>query len=377
MGLVALSFVLLGVYYAVVVPPFEVPGEAAALARVLSMAGKTRARDALPELPDRLGIWLLPVAQRPPLYYAFAALATRGTDRRQDAGLAEYPENRCARLGERGAQDNRNAVLHLEEGAPLLSGISAPIHILRVISILCSLCTVVLTYWIAGEIAPRRRATAVGAAALVALNPQFLFLSASATELALGLVLVTATVFVGVCAVTAPSPTYRGLRQRGTPGAHVPHRLPLTMGLLSGLTALTTPIGLLALFLMPCVWIMSYRMHPQRNIWPQFLRPWLLSLVVMIGVCGWWYVQHPPPTELLWGGPALGSWLLGNRAESLVDLFVGSFMAHWALFGWLNIQADELFYTAVGIVSVTSIAGLLMLTGKAYWSARSLRCGAP
>lgn len=366
-GLIIVALVLVGGYYILAIPLYEVPGEAATLAQTLQHAGLSLPETLLPALPAE-GLWPSDAPSRPSLYPILATPLIQRLALPGEGG--GYPPNPYAKLGIANAASNRNAVLPLQDELPLQPGLPRMIRALRGISLLCSLFTVLLSYAIAREVAPRQRALAVLSAALVAWTPQFLFVSAGATDAALLIFWSTLLLYLGVCAVNRAA--HGGGRPQGS-GLGQLYRdywPPLVLGLVGGILSLQSDVGLLAIPLIPCAWGMSYRKHRPRDAWRQLFRPTLVTLVVMLATCGWWYLRHLP-WQSAWG--AAGASTNHGGLDALLGRLQEAFAAHWGLFGWRNIRADDLFYTVMGVLSGLGGAGLVILGSRAYWATRTLR----
>ncbi len=172
---IAAIFVVLGSRYVLSTPTFETPDEPWHYQYIRRLAHG----EGLPPLALATDEWEQGEAHQPPLYYAIGALLTLGVENEAPEDL--YIRNPYAALGKPHAVGNKNAVLHLEQMSPPPDVVRA-VRRLRWFSLSCSLFTVLLTYGIALQVAPRRRVLALGSAALVAFNPQFLFISASASN---------------------------------------------------------------------------------------------------------------------------------------------------------------------------------------------------
>jgi hypothetical protein len=118
-------------------------------------------------------------SHHPPLFYALAALSTAWIETESDICTtpAENPfwAYRYWEVG----RDNKTQYLHGQDESFPWYGDALAAHIARGVNILLGAVVVFLT-WATGKIIwPRKDFLAIGAAALVAFNPMFLYLSAA------------------------------------------------------------------------------------------------------------------------------------------------------------------------------------------------------
>ena len=172
LGLILLLFVVLGVTYALLTPAFEASDELWHYPMVRHLADG----NSLPVQvfdPALAGPWKQEASQ-PPLYYYTAAALTFWID------TADMPEvrreNPHVDNGLITADGNINLVVH-DPQANDWQGTLLALRIVRLFSVLLGTITVYLTYRIAGAAAPGRPEIALGAAAINAFLPMFLFIS--------------------------------------------------------------------------------------------------------------------------------------------------------------------------------------------------------
>lgn len=161
-------FVILGVAYSVTVPLWEAPDEVAHFAYVTHLV-RTR---SLPG--QQMGV--LDEAHQPPLYYMVAALVSSAANLNDTTGA--YQRNPGFVWAGQGGSEHNAALHHTAETFPY-RGIALAAHLARWVSVLTGAVTVVFTYAIARRVFPETRWLALLAAALVAFNPQYLFVSGS------------------------------------------------------------------------------------------------------------------------------------------------------------------------------------------------------
>jgi len=206
--------------------------------------------------------------------------------------------------------------------------------------------TVGFAYAIALGVFKGDRWLAVGATAITAFNPMFVFISSSVNNDNLVIALCSAATWL----------LMRMARQGAT------SKRVLLLGVLIGLGALSKlyALGMLAVAGVVLLWL-AYR----RRSWLDFVR-WMAILGATVAlISGWWYVRN----YLLYGDwLALGpmrdtAW---RRSESptlstLLSEFQGFRIAYWALFGGVNVLVHEWIYTLLDLVSALSALGMLAL----------------
>ena len=170
--LILLLFVLLGWSYALTTPVFEASDELWHYPLIKFLAdGNPLPVQAFD--PDEAGPWKQQASQ-PPLYYWLAAATTFWIDTDdlpQVRWLNPHVDN-----GIITTDGNINMVVHDPNANPW-QGTLLAVRVIRVLSVLLGACTVYLTYRIAREVAPNRPEIALGAAAINAFTPMFLFIS--------------------------------------------------------------------------------------------------------------------------------------------------------------------------------------------------------
>jgi 4-amino-4-deoxy-L-arabinose transferase-like glycosyltransferase len=336
-SVVLVAFVSLGCVYALVTPVFEASDEIFHYPVVKYIADG----HGLPvQDPNAEALWEQEGSQ-PPLYYAVAALATSWIDT-GDMEAVRW-RNPLSNIGHPTTPGNKNLVIHTAAEASPWHGTVLAIHIIRLLSLLLGACTVFVTYLIAREVWPERAPLAALAAALVAFNPMFLFISASVNNDNLIVPLATLVVYLLI----------RTLREeRLTIG-----RL-LILGVLLGLAALAKLSGLGLLLLTAVVLTI---VAARRRTWRAWLG-WGAALGVMVAaIAGWWYVRN----WRLYGDPTGLNVMLdiaGRREgppawRTLLGEFQGFRMSFWGVFGGFTIVAPEWLYRVYDGLVIAAIAG--------------------
>jgi len=157
----------LGALYSVAVPIWEAYDEWGHYSYVQYIASNR----SLPPRDQRIIQHHDTARSQPPLYYILGAAATFWIDTSDWQGPQE---NRYASLPT--AMGGYNRTLHgYEEDYPW-AGWALAVHIVRIVSVVLSTITVCLTYLIALALFPNRLEIAVGAAAINAFWPKFVFM---------------------------------------------------------------------------------------------------------------------------------------------------------------------------------------------------------
>lgn len=154
----------LGVFYSIVVPLWESYDEWGHYPYIEYIAEEhALPRARLTEHNDE--------THQPPLYYILGALATFWIDTSDDL---ERVENQYSVHG--GGEGGMSFYLHLEDERFPYHGTVLAVHVTRLVSVLLSTATVWTTYLVARTLFPGKKALALGAMAINAFWPQFLFL---------------------------------------------------------------------------------------------------------------------------------------------------------------------------------------------------------
>jgi hypothetical protein len=336
-------FVLMAGAYSVVTPLFEAPDEVWHYGYVYWVAGGNGL--AAPDKTDGLAFWAQEGSQ-PPLYYLLAGLLTGPLPRGDWATSVRY--NPHAALGNADSFGNRNYLLHGAWDAWPWRGIALSAHLARLCSILLGAVTVVFTYLMGRQLAPDWELAAALAAALVAFNPQFLFLSASVSND--NLVTAISAAGVWLCVRVAGGHTRPATRWL------------VALGAVVGLAALAKLSGLLlGALALAALGLAGRRLRS----WRFWLGGSALVVVVAVAVAGWWYWRN----WTLVGDPLglAGMFaVLPARAEplgaaQLLALAPGIWRSTWAVFGWFNVAVDAWVYWLYSGLAALGCAGWLIV----------------
>jgi hypothetical protein len=219
-------FVALSILYNVYTPVFESPDELQHTAFVAWLDD----HGALPVVTkDKPGPWEQEGTQ-PPLYY-WLATALTGWQPHDAADRLANVNPHAGGIGDPKRPDNKNRVIHdpAQESWPY-HGTVLFVHLLRLVSTLIAVGTLLAVYRLGRTVFPDRPGIALGMVGLVAFIPQFLFLSASVNNDNLVILICSWTVvLLASWLCTARLPSWLAL------GA---------LGLLLGLAALSKLSGL-------------------------------------------------------------------------------------------------------------------------------------
>lgn len=351
LGLILLIYLLLGAAYAWVVPLGEAPDEIDHFLYVRYLLEQ----HAFPVMHPTAAENDTMEANQPPLFYLLNAAVTAPFPM---TATADFPLNACYTFD---PHDGGRANFYLHDPAeqnPLASDYLA-FRAARLVSVLLGAVTVWLAYQLGRQMTPGDTSTGLLAAALLAFNPQFLFITASVNNDVLTAVLGAALVYVSVQAATAPR-----WRQFSILGG--------LMGL-----ALLTKFALLALWPLPFLAALLTAGREQRKL---AVQGGALVAGLPVLIAGWWYVR----AARLYGDPlawrvhlqAKGVEVLRTTPLTLTDLrefVVIHFQSYWAWFGWLKIQAPSWVYGVLVGITAVAIIGLVLIGRD--WAAEVKRKG--
>jgi hypothetical protein len=360
-------FVLWGLRFALTIPIFESTHEPLHMQRVEDIStglGRRGQGEMVPLLAEDACVYWENVADRePPLYYVLGALLTRWVG--DGEANTNFLPNPLARFQDLDVQHERNAMLYHGDLSPWSGGVVTRLYLLRLFGVFLGAVTVLLTLALARLLSPLRQEHMVfGTAALVALSPQFLFISATVSPVVLRTCLITATGWLAL----------RSLKQDLKSGRALAWQHALALGILGGLASLAGRGGWVAAGLV--VATHGYLLYRDRD------HPWLprlasagISMVAVVSLAGWWWIP-----QLLDGGmrsslPTLSSWTNIGLAELLAE-GRRALLSRWGVFGWRNVQASEPFYVVVEVLTVIGVAGLLLLLARNYWREKRITLGA-
>ncbi|MBU0704212.1 MAG: glycosyltransferase family 39 protein, partial [Chloroflexi bacterium] len=217
-------------------------------------------------------------SHHPPLYYMLGALVSGWVPIAQEVYYEPLVNPHWdGRVWEVSA-DNKNQYLHSDDVGqfgklPPFHGVTLAVYLVRWMTALIGAGVVWLTYLVGRELFPDRPALAVGGAALVAFNPQFIYLSGAVNN----------DIPAALCGAAVLLVCVRMLRRGPSPRSDV------ALGLFYGL-ALLTKLHLLALLgLIELAYVLAA--WRTRN-WRAFLRSNLILLGLAAVISGWWFGRN-------------------------------------------------------------------------------------
>lgn len=344
LGVILVLYVALAVSYSLVNPLYESSDELRHVRYVRHIAVHR-------ELPvQRAGA---PRAQshHPPLYYALGALASGWVPVEQDV-YYQPPENPfwAYRHWEVGS-DNKNLYVHGPEEDFPFRGITLAVYTMRWMTVVMGAAVVWLSHRLGREVFPNQQAIALGGAALVAFNPQFLYLSGAVSNDTLAALCGAAVLIVCVRLV------------KGGPSLRTEVQLGILMGL-----SLLTKFHLLALLAPVSVsLVLAVRAH--EGVWRARRgagwRAGLRSAAVILGlstlISGWWFLRnwqlYGDPTGMrtlnqLWAGrPVEGNWWVISQSWPYL------WSSLWGRFGYGQVPLPEPIYRGMLVFCVAALTG--------------------
>ena len=347
-------FLILGIVYAVITPVFEASDELwhYPMIRHLADGNKLPVQVFDPELA---GPWKQEASQ-PPLYYYLGAALTfwiDTSDMEKIRWLNPHVDN-----GVITPDGNINLAIHDPEADPL-KGTLLAVRVIRIFSVLLGTLTVYLTYRIAKAAVPGRTEIHLGAAAINAFLPMFIFISGAVNNDNLVITLVSLALLV---TINVGIHDYKGW-------AH--YALLITLGALIGLGALTkiSALGLLPLALGAVLisrWRVNGRALTKQTLWPilwQSAVRFVLLLVPVILIAGWWYYRNIQLYDD-WRGWNAFIAVLGRRQTpaslgQLWDESWGFMISYWGLFGGLNVPMSEWIYRLLNLTAIAASIGFI------------------
>lgn len=336
--LIVVCYVLLAWAYGWVMPPFENLDEIEHFSaiRYVADAGSLPVHDAALQEQYRYR----QEASQPPLYYILMGGLTRLLNLPTGDTNSYLVSNPFVACGPSDNPYNKHALYHnpAREAFPW-DGALLTLHILRALTPLLQVVTIVGVYAIARLILPGHPQVAPLAAALTAFNPQFLLVASGVNNDNLVTPLATAGLFLALT-----------IRQRG-----LSLRRTLVLGALAGLAGLSKLSGLLVLGLAGLV-LLETAWRSGR--WRQSIEHGLLMGVVALAVCGWWFWRN---WQLYGDLTALGPMLdlVGRRASSTLPLNESGLMfrSFWGQMACAFFS--DWFYLFYSLLTALGLAGLL------------------
>ena len=334
-GILAI-YIALAVVTNVTTPLFEAPDEADhyRFARWLSLG------QAYPDLIKDAGTAGHEIWQTPLYYYLISPMIglTQGGEPHETAPLNPgYP-----------AGYTRLVHVHTAVEAFPYHGTALAVHLARLITTVFGVGTILATFGLAQQMWPR---ASLVAAALVAFNPQFIFMSAVINNDVPAACLAGITIWW----------LFRGFRRRSQSALWS-----MALGLLWGLSILTKLNNVVLAIPIGLGLILMYR--PIKQVWRRCLIGSLLIAAMVALVVGWWFVLNRE---------RYGDWLawqpMLNMVEGLqriqplswsdaLNYSAGLLKSFWLQIGY-GFRGPDIFYVFFNILLLAALLG----SGLAVW----------
>lgn len=346
-------FILTGVGFSLVVPPFETPDEIYhfAFARHLAQG------NPLPIQSGEVnGPWEQEGSQAP-LYYLLAAGLTSLIDQNDFAAIAIY--NPRANIGSPFVAENKNRMLYSAQTLPLRRS-NLALHLGRWLSLLFGAITLWSVYQTALLLFGRRRYLALASVLFLALIPQFGFISASFSNDSL---------ITAVSSVTVYWLAYLLVQSAGETKIEKKTQ-PWQWGLLGVLIGTAALSKLHGLGLIPLASVMMLVLAWRTKDWRTLSLRILWVALPALAIAGWWYWRNFTLYND-WLGTGNLKAITGERSSPLTwtafwDEFRGVRYSFWGLFGWFNIPMPLYFYHGMDLLSLLALTGggVALVRGK-------------
>lgn len=335
LGILLAAYLILGIGYSVITPIFEASDELWHYPMVKYLADHGLALPA-----QEVGVttaWRQEGSQ-PPLYYMLAAVLTRGIDS-ADLELVRR-QNPHSDIGVVRPDGNVNMIVHRadREAFPWRGAVLA-VHVARLFSVALGLGTIWVTWRLGAALFPGQPLIALGAAALNAFLPMFLFIAGSVNNDNLSNLLGNLLTLLIVLLLKAQAqPRLRDYVLIGVvTGA----------GLLAKLN-----IGFLVPLVALALLLLTLRLRSARPL----LLGGLISGGLTIAIAGWWYWRN----FQLYGDPSGVNRFLdivGRRAipANTAQLWAerDSFaQAFWGFFGGVNVPLPDPVYAVFNLIGI-------------------------
>lgn len=340
MGALLALFVTIGLWYSIAIPPGEGVDEAAHFAYVRYVADEWR----LPVQPlddTHPQVWM---GHHPPLYYFLGALVIAPVDTQSNlSALRSNPHFRWDEEGDFGW----NVMLPVPT-AERWRGALLALQLLRWMGIVFGAVAIRYVYASVRLLLPQHPWAALGAGALIGLNPSFLYMASTVHHDVLLSAIAAAGLYLMLTVAFGP------VRLRGL----------LLLGLLCGAAVLTKLSG--AVLPVTAAFILLLRPR-QTGDWAN---RWLhLAAVTFCAlfVAGWWLVRN----QLLYGDPLGWQMFLITHSHMVRPtaftwgIFVEEFLAQigktfWGAFGFMHILLPVWMRQIAWSLSALAALGLIV-----------------
>ncbi len=359
--LIILSHFLLSSLYSVCIPIWEANDEWAHYGYVkYLLTNHTLPRTSGQEVSRDPDSELYELTQ-PPLYYIIVALATSWVDTRDGLRPTLNPHAYSTPV-----EGGVNLFIHTEEEAFPYRGTVLAVHVGRLISVLISTMVVWVTYLLGCSIFPERKEIALGAMAINALAPQFLFVG-SVLNNDIMITLFSALVFFTSARLLTGEAKMADF---------------LGLGLFLGLAFLSkyNALALIPTAFGSAIFAVGRTIRSGKGRMVLIGGGLFLSSLAL--AAAWWLLRN----IVLFGAPITRYSTVTRRLiryfanpstfvtrihwDMLPQILRYGFVTFWASFGWCNIRAERWVYQALIILCLAGLLGLLIFMLKKGPSAR-------
>ena len=302
---------------------------------------------------------------QPPFYYLIGAALISWID--DFDSLSRYSYNPFGQVGVPGTTVNVNMFRHTSIEEFPLTGVALAVHLLRWFSILLGCGTVALTFFVAKALFPGQVNLPILAASFTALNPMFVFITASVNN-DYGVWFLASLIFYILILIVnlddnsllIPSWFPSKLLQR--------QFAPWLLGVLIGLAILTK---LSALLLLPVVGIYLIWRKQYSGSWLQSFREGLIIASCVLVLTGWWFYRN-----LILYDDFLGTNMMAEMYgfvrtgpptwDELILEWRGWWYSLWGIFGAFNIMPGKWFFAFINGLVLFAVSGGIVSFVKRY-----------
>ena len=296
-------------------------------------------------------------SHHPPLYYVLSALVSGWVPVVQEVYYQPLENPFWAYRYWEVGDDNKNQYIHSDDERFPFHGVTLAVYVVRWMTVLIGAGIVWLTYRVGREVFPDQPVLALGGAALVAFNPQFIYLSGSINN----------DIVAGLCGAAVLLACVRLVREG--PGV----RTDVTMGVLYGVALLAkfhllTLLALIELAYALAVWQKRDGSTRLTEAWRAFLRGNLIVLGLAGLISGWWFWRN----QVLYGEPTgfqrvTELWGVRDPLESwgmLIQELPYAWSSLWGRFGYGQVPLPDGVYQMLAWLAVAGLVGLLLMIGR-------------
>ena len=299
----------------------------------------------------------------PPLYYVLTALATSWVDASDELQPAVNPYAYSGIM-----EGGVNRFIHTDVEAFPYRGTVLAVHVARLFSVFISTLVVVVTYLLGRLLFPAQQQISLGATAITAFSPEFLYVGSVINNDILVTLFFALTLYFSVKVVMASS-KLRDL---------------FALGSFTGLAILSkyNALALIPLVIVAVGVAVARGARRQGSLRTALTGAFLLVVGLAL-VCGWWLFR----SATVFGGLTTRSSSIVTRFLSdLADPLKAADIAHWSVlpqavryfyksfwasFGWGNIEAEAWVYQVLGLLCLVGTGGfILFLIGRASLSVK-------